>query len=149
MSLGNDEFPLDEADSFAPLSRLTHLEVSWGVLSPDLISFLVGVPSPTRPSSNVQDALTAGLSPRLTLECLRFSALPDYVLYNFQAYVAWRRAQEEYDELTGPQKATRSRPSYPDLSPACLLFQEALYELAINAGNVPNLRILTLEVDSC
>ena len=113
---------------------------------PALVSLLAGYPSPTHQYPEVRSALSAGESPGRTLECLRLSAMEPDALMDFASYVAWRSACKDHDQLSPQQRAAQPVPPGPNDRDALMLkTHEALYDLAVNAGNMPRLRLIILD----
>ncbi|KAJ9478644.1 54S ribosomal protein L4 [Pseudozyma hubeiensis] len=92
----------------------------------------------------VQEGIAAGHSPRFKLECLRLSCMERDLLSGFEEYVSYRSALEDHVRLPREQQDAVLTPEEPDaewLGP-----REALYDLAISAGSLPNLRLLILDI---
>lgn len=143
---------MNSVTSFAPISQLSHLELIHMLPPDELIAFLIGNPDIADARGylcelpcSVYDAIAAGLSRRLTLECLRFSHLPRDALDHFRTYVAWRTAEEAFFRLSPEQKALRAMPEPPASSQEQQDFQCALYNLASNSKNLPKLRLIILD----
>ncbi len=149
LTLSNLSFsapPFSSIQSLAPLSKLTHLHLIKIVPPPALISFVVGEAIHAEEQGNVPESINKGLSPCGSLECLRLSLLPPDALVEFEAYVAWRRAWKEYEQLDTHQQAQLPAPRAP-LGPARrFAVQEALYDLAVRAARLPRLRLVLLEL---
>ena len=117
MTLSNLSFsapPFSTTRSLAPLSKLTHLHLIKIVPPPALISFLVGEQINADEQGNVPRSIKDGLSPRETLECLRLSLLPPDALVDFGAYIAWRRAWKEYEQLSAQQQMQEQQQGIKD-----------------------------------
>ncbi|SJX65960.1 uncharacterized protein SRS1_16514 [Sporisorium reilianum f. sp. reilianum] len=124
---------LARATSFAPLSRLTHLELARKLPSQDLIAFVLGAPRLAPSQLKVAEAIAAGLSPNSTLECLRFSdSMGTLMIRGFAEYAAER-------QFSGPE-------AFSFRHDAAAL--EVLYSLATHSTNLPSLRLLIIEVRS-
>ncbi|KAJ1029811.1 hypothetical protein NDA13_003051 [Ustilago tritici] len=95
---------------------------------------------------NVPKSIEAGLSPRQTLECLRLSLLPPDALAEFGAYIGWRKAWKEYEQLPVQQQAHEPSPRAPRGPARRFAVQEALYDLATHSSRLPRLRLLLLEL---
>ncbi|CDW98588.1 hypothetical protein [Sporisorium scitamineum] len=89
------------------------------------------VPETSPSTAIVEEAISAGLSPRSKLQCMRFSETPAETLDEFREFIAFR-----------------ARPMQPMYFDYVNEAQHALYDLAINSGNLPNLRLLIVEADS-
>lgn len=138
--------PFSTTKSLAPLSKLTHLHLIKIVPPPALISFLIGKTINADEQGNVPKSIEAGLSPRKTLECLRLSLLPPDALVEFGAYIEWRKAWKEYEQLSTQQQAHEPAPRAPRGPARRFAVQEALYDLATHSARLPRLRLLLLEL---
>lgn len=121
---------LARATSFAPLSQLTHLELVKSAPTQDLTAFLAGAPHLAPSTPGVEAAISAGLSPNSKLECVRFSETPRGTLQEFAEFMAFR-----------------ARPVHPLDVDEVTEAQHALYDLAINSSNLPNLRLLLIDAN--
>ncbi|SJX65961.1 uncharacterized protein SRS1_16515 [Sporisorium reilianum f. sp. reilianum] len=122
------ELSLAKVTSYAPLSQLTHLELVGNAPPPELLAFLVAAPHLAPSDPKVEEAVSAGLSPHSKLQCLRLCDEQQQMLQHFGDFIAYRARRAglfDHDE--------------PDQS------QHALYDLAINSSNLPNLRLLVIE----
>ncbi|SPO25204.1 uncharacterized protein UTRI_02685_B [Ustilago trichophora] len=138
--------PFSTSRSLAPLSQLTHLHLIKIVPPPALISFLVGESINSDDQGNVPKSIKDGLSPSETLECLRLSLLPPDALVEFEAYIGWRKAWKEYEQLSSQQQAQEPAPRAPRGPARRFAVQEALYDLAVYSSRLPRLRLLLLEL---
>ncbi|SPO32128.1 uncharacterized protein UTRI_02685 [Ustilago trichophora] len=149
MTLSNLSFsapPFSTTRSLAPLSKLTHLHLIKIVPPPALILFLVGESINADEQGNVPKSIKDGLSPRESLECLRLSLLPPDALVEFEAYIGWRKAWKEYEQLPAQQQAQEPAPRAPRGPARRFAVQEALYDLAVYSSRLPRLRLLLLEL---
>ncbi|SYW86309.1 uncharacterized protein UBRO2_06029 [Ustilago bromivora] len=149
LTLSNLSFsapPFSTTQPLAPLSKLTHLHLIKIVPPPALISFLIGKTINADEQSNVPKSIEAGLSPCQTLECLRLSLLPPDALAGFGAYIGWRKAWKEYEQLPVQQQAHSPAPRAPRGPARRFAVQEALYDLATHSSRLPRLRLLLLEL---
>ncbi|EST05746.1 hypothetical protein PSEUBRA_004765 [Kalmanozyma brasiliensis GHG001] len=140
------------ATSFAPLSKLTHLDLVRMIPPANLTAFLLGDASITLVDPDdvlsplVRDEIEAGLSPHLTLECLRISDLPRKALYHFGDFAVWRKAYDAYRSLSPSERALRAAPRPPESTEECFQFQNSLYNLASNSRKLPSLRLVILDI---
>lgn len=150
LTLSNLSFsapPFSTVRSLEPLQNLSHLHLIKIVPPPALISFLIGEPINTEDQGRVvSESIEASLSPRGTLECLRLSLLPPDTLIEFEAYIAWRKAWKEYEQLTSQEQAHLEAPRAPRGPARRFAVQEALYDLATHSSSLPRLRLLLLEL---
>lgn len=137
---------LSNATSLAPLSLLTHLELVNIELQPDLIAFLTGDLTLARNFPKIQDAISEGLSPKSKLECLRFDCLPDGALHHFGYYITRRMAYDARDPMYSERTRDEAELGHPRNTEDAASVQEFLYNLAINASNLPSMRLLILDV---
>ncbi|GAC98869.1 hypothetical protein PHSY_006464 [Pseudozyma hubeiensis SY62] len=128
---------LREVTSYAPLSRLTHLELDNVPMPLEFYGFLTGDLKATRRDRTMQDAIKAGRSPCSTLEHLEFSDSSTSVLARLKDYLTDRKAY-------WTRKSNKS-----DGDPWQVIqdiFLAAIGLLAANSCSLPKLKLLVFGV---
>ncbi|SPO32127.1 uncharacterized protein UTRI_02684 [Ustilago trichophora] len=133
--------------SLQQLSRVSHLHLINA--TPQLVSLLVGVPIRVhRPDDphNIREVIEGNLTPRTSLECLRLSSVSPIAMFDFCDYAKWRVDIEPRLGLPLEHRVEQREPLCPCPS-GPLENLEVLFGFIINAGKLPRLRLLILEMD--